>query len=163
MKYSLLDQPTLSSCVLRPTGDHLMPSPYVRTEINGPVCTIILNRPDKRNAVDSAIAAALREAFEAFEADGALRVAVMWGAGGSFCSGADLSSMGDPERQLEFDPEGGGSGPMGPARMALSKPLVAAVSGYAVAGGLELALLADLRIAEGRFHCPRAPHTGGGG
>ena len=125
-----------------------MPSPHVRTEINGPVCTIILDRPDKRNAVDGAIAAALREAFEAFEADGALRVAVMWGAGGSFCSGADLSSMGDPERQLEFDPEGGGSGPMGPSRMALSKPLIAAVSGYAVAGGLELALLADLRIAE---------------
>jgi enoyl-CoA hydratase len=125
-----------------------MPSPHVRTEVHGPVYVITLDRPHKRNAVDGPMAAALREAFEVFEADDALRAAVLWGAGGHFCAGADLSSMGDPSRRLELDAEGGGSGPMGPSRMALSKPLIAAVSGYAVAGGLELALLADMRVAE---------------
>lgn len=127
-----------------------MPSPHVRTEVRGPVFIVTLDRPEKRNAVDGPMATALRESFEAFEADDGLRVAVLCGADGHFCSGADLSSMGDPSRRLELDEEGGGSGPMGPSRMALSKPLIAAVSGYAVAGGLELALLADLRVAESR-------------
>lgn len=125
-----------------------MLSSFVRTEIDGPVCTIVLDRPSVRNAVDGPMAAALRRAFEDFEADDALQVAVLWGAGGHFCAGADLRALADPARRHELDPEGGGSGPMGPSRMALSKPLVAAVSGYAVAGGLELALLADLRVME---------------
>ncbi len=125
-----------------------MPSLFVKVETKGPVCTIILNRPAQRNAVDGPMAADLRRAFEDFEADSALHVAVLWGAGGNFCAGADLSAVGDPVRGHDLEPDGGGSGPMGPTRMALSKPLVAAVSGYAVAGGLELALLADLRVAE---------------
>jgi len=115
---------------------------------DGAICTITLNRPDRRNAVDGPTARALRAAFEQFEADPALRVAILAGAGGNFCAGADLTAVGDPALRNELDPEGGGSGPMGPSRMALSKPLVAAVNGYAVAGGLELALLADLRVAD---------------
>src|SRR6478752_3467522 len=125
-----------------------MPKSFIRTEVDGPVCTIVLDRPSVRNAVDGPMAAELRAAFEAFEADAALKVAVLWGAGGHFCAGADLSAVGDPARRHELDREGGGSGPMGPSRMALSKPLIAAVAGYAVAGGLELALLADLRVVE---------------
>ncbi|WP_166257393.1 crotonase/enoyl-CoA hydratase family protein [Marinobacter salicampi] len=120
----------------------------VLTEINGAVCTIILNRPEKRNAVDRPTAIALRQAFEAFEADTSLLVAVLYGAGGNFCGGADLSALGDPDRRNELDPEGTGAGPMGPSRMSFSKPVIAAVSGYAVAGGLELAIMCDLRVVE---------------
>ncbi|WP_434443840.1 crotonase/enoyl-CoA hydratase family protein [Lentzea sp. E54] len=120
----------------------------VRVEIAGTTTVIWMNRPDRRNAVDGPMAAELREAFLAFEADAGQRVAVLAGAGGTFCAGADLSSVGDPSRRNELDPEGGGSGPMGPTRLLLSKPVIAAVSGYAVAGGLELALLADLRVVE---------------
>src|SRR5690349_5172677 len=125
-----------------------MAGSFIRTEVDGPVCTIILDRPAVRNAVDGPMAIDLRRAFEAFEADDTQQVAVLWGAGGHFCAGADLSAVGDPSRRHELDPQGGGSGPMGPSRMALSKPLIAAVSGYAVAGGLELTLLADLRVVE---------------
>jgi len=121
---------------------------HIHCETDRGVFTVTLNRPDKRNAVDGAVAAELREAFEHFEADDSLRVAVLTGAGGHFCAGADLTAVGDPLRRNDLDPEGGGSGPMGPTRMALSKPLIAAVNGYAVAGGLELALLADLRVAD---------------
>jgi enoyl-CoA hydratase len=120
----------------------------VRVEIDGPITTIIMDRPERRNAVDRPMAQGLRDAFLAFESDPDQRVAVLWGDHGVFCAGADLSALDDPERAHDLDPDGRGSGPMGPTRLALSKPLIAAVSGYAVAGGLELALLADLRVVE---------------
>jgi enoyl-CoA hydratase len=119
----------------------------VSYSVDDSICTITIERPERRNAVDGATATALLDAFERFEADGALCVAILTGAGGHFCGGADLKAIGDPHRGNRLDPRGEGPGPMGPSRMALSKPLVAAVEGYAVAGGLELALLADLRVA----------------
>jgi enoyl-CoA hydratase len=114
----------------------------------GAICTITINRPDCRNAVNGPVAAKLRAAFERFEADDELRVAILTGAGGHFCAGADLRVVGDPVLRNKLDAEGGGSGPMGPTRMMLSKPLIAAVNGFAVAGGFELALMADLRVAD---------------
>jgi enoyl-CoA hydratase len=123
-------------------------SPTVRVERDGTVTTIVMARPERRNAVDREMAEGLRAAIRAFEADEAQRVAVLWGENGVFCAGADLSAVEDRDRSLDLDPTGGGDGPMGPSRIALTKPLIAAVAGYAVAGGLELALLADLRVAE---------------
>ncbi len=120
----------------------------VRYDVDDEICTITIDRPQVRNAVDGPTAIELRDALERFEADDALRVAVLTGAGGTFCAGADLSSVGDPERQPVLDPTGEGPGPMGPHRRHLTKPLVAAIAGHAVAGGLELALLADLRVVE---------------
>lgn len=123
-------------------------SAHVRVEVDGPVTTIHLDKPQRRNAVDGPMAAALREAFLAFESDESQRVAILTGDHGHFCSGADLTAIQDPALRHGLDAEGGGTGPMGPSRMVLTKPLIAAVSGYAVAGGLELALLADLRVVE---------------
>ncbi|MCU9949371.1 crotonase/enoyl-CoA hydratase family protein [Pseudomonas sp. PDM13] len=117
----------------------------IRVEKNGPVTTLIIDRPQVRNAVDRPTAEALADALRAFEADDAARVAVLTGAGGTFCAGADLAAVaedGARRNRLEVD----GDGPMGPSRMQLSKPLIAAIEGYAVAGGLELALLADMRV-----------------
>lgn len=120
----------------------------VLTAADGPVFTITINRPDKRNAVDRPTATALRQAFAQFEDDDSLQVAVLTGSGGHFCAGADLGAMADPDLRNEVEPDGTGPGPMGPSRMPLSKPVIAAVSGYAVAGGLELALMCDLRVAD---------------
>ena len=117
----------------------------VRVERDGAVTTVIMNRPEARNAVNGPAAAELFAAFDAFDKDDSASVAVLWGDNGTFCAGADLKAFSTPDANPVHRT---GPGPMGPSRMVLSKPVIAAVSGYAVAGGLELALWCDMRVVE---------------
>jgi enoyl-CoA hydratase len=136
-------------------GTSMGETPAVRIERSGPVTTVILHRPERRNAVDRATAKILAQAFEDFERDDDAKVAVLFGDGGTFCAGADLKSVGTDAGNRVVRPEAGVDwnplsvdGPMGPSRMQLSKPVIAAICGYAVAGGLELALWCDMRVVE---------------
>jgi enoyl-CoA hydratase len=116
----------------------------IRIEKDGAITTVIIARADKRNAIDRESADGLAAAFREFEADEAQKIAVLWGEGGHFCAGADLKAIAEGNAN-RVEPDG--DGPLGPTRMSLEKPVIAAIEGYAVAGGLELALWCDLRVA----------------
>jgi enoyl-CoA hydratase len=121
----------------------------VYMEKKGKVCTVIIDRPNVRNAIDKNTAEQLADSFRAFERDDSAFVAVLWGHGGCFCAGADLKAVSsNPLDALRHNPDMSEEGPLGPTRMVLSKPVIAAVSGYAVAGGLELACWCDIRVVE---------------
>jgi enoyl-CoA hydratase len=131
-----------------------MSNPTVRIERNGAIVTVVLDRREVRNTVDRPTADALAHAFAEFERDDSALAAVLWGDGGTFCAGADLKAIADGRgnRLVPVDPSASNTlaadAPMGPTRMRLSKPVIAAIAGHAVAGGLELALWCDLRVAE---------------